>query len=270
MSQPVLGEPFRIAPDVHVLPSHVPLPGFGVLNVNSFLIEGAEPTLVDTGIPLHQDGFLESVWSLIRPEDLSWVALTHDDPDHTGSLFSVLEAAPSARLLTNFLSFGRLNLTAPVPPDRVHLVNAGERVTIGDRTLMAVQPPLFDNPATVGFYDDRSRILFSSDCFGGLLPSMDAACCDDASEVPEETLSQGQVQWATMETPWVHRLGHDHYARALDEVRRVEPDVICSAHLPPVRGRTKQFIDTLTRVPHAEVFVPPNQRDLEEMLRAAQ
>lgn len=266
MTEPVLGKPFRVAPDVHVLPTHVPLPGFGILNVNAFLIEGAEPTLIDTGIPLHQDGFLEAVWALIRPEELAWVALTHDDPDHTGSLFAILEAAPHARLLTNFLSFGRLQLTAPIPPDRVHLINAGERVTVGDRTLAALQPPLFDNPGTVGFYDDRSRILFSSDCFGGLLPSMDAATLGDGGEIPAETLSQGQVQWATMECPWVHNLVADRYARSLDRVRSVDPDVICSAHLPPVRGRTAQFLETLTRVPDADAFVAPNQRDLEQAL----
>lgn len=266
MTEPVLAEPFRAAPDVHVLTTHVPLPGLGVLNVNAFLIEGAEPMLVDTGVPLHQEGFREALWSLIDPEELAWVALTHDDPDHTGSLFPILEAAPRARLLANFMSFGRLNLTQPVPPDRVHLVNAWERLAVGDRTLTAVQPPLFDNPGTVGFYDDRSGLLFSSDCFGGVLPSMDAAELADASDLPEETLSQSQALWATMESPWVHHVDRDRYAGSLERIRRVEPAAICSAHLPPVRARTEQFIETLSGLPDAEAFVPPNQRDLEEIL----
>lgn len=266
MAGSVLAEPFRAAPDVHVLTTHVPLPRFGVLNVNAFLIEGAEPILIDTGVAVHQEGFLEALWSLIAPDQLSWIALTHDDPDHTGSLSPILEAAPGARLLTNFMSFGRLNLTEPVPPDRVHLVNAWERVTVGDRTLTAVQPPLFDNPGTVGFYDDRSQILFSSDCFGGVLPSMAAATLSDATDVPEETLRQSQALWATMESPWVHHLDRDRYAESLERIRRVDAAAICSSHLPPVRGRTGQFIETLTAVPDTEVFVPPNQRDLEEML----
>lgn len=41
--------------------------------------------------------------------------------------------------------------------------------TVGDRTLTAFKPPVFDNPATTGFHDDKSGILFSSDCFGALL-----------------------------------------------------------------------------------------------------
>lgn len=266
MTEPVLAEPFRVAPDVHVLTSRLPLPGLGILNANAFLIEGAEPTLVDTGVPLQQEGFREALWSLIEPEQLSWVALTHDDPDHTGSLYPLLEAAPHARLLTNFVSFGRLNVTQSVPPHRVHLINAGERVTVGDRTLTAVQPPLVDHPGTVGFYDDRSRILFSSDCFGGVLPSQEAAELADAGDVPEETLSRSQALWATLDSPWVHDLDRDRYASLLEQIRRMEPSAICSAHLPPVRGRTEQFLDTLSGVPDAEAFVPPNQRDLEEML----
>jgi glyoxylase-like metal-dependent hydrolase (beta-lactamase superfamily II) len=266
MTDPVLAEPFRAAPDVHVITSHVPVPGLGILNVNSFLVEGAEPTLIDAGVPVHREGFLEALWSLIDPGQLSWVALTHDDPDHIGSLFSILEAAQNARLLTNFASFGRLNLTEPIPPKRVHLINAWERVSVGDRTLTAVQPPLFDNPGTVGFYDDRSQILFSSDCFGGVLPSMNAAELRDAADIPAETLTQGQALWATMESPWVHHVDRDLYAGSLERIHRIEPAAICSTHLPPVRGRTRQFVDTLTGVPDAEVFVPPNQRDLEEML----
>ena len=49
-------------------------------------------------------------------------------------------------------------------------------ITVGDRTLSAVKPPAFDNPSTTGFYDDKSGVFFSSDCFGALL-----------SEVPQKT-----------------------------------------------------------------------------------
>ena len=37
--------------------------------------------------------------------------------------------------MTSFLSVGIMTLFAPLPMDRVHLVNPGDRVTVGDRTL---------------------------------------------------------------------------------------------------------------------------------------
>jgi hypothetical protein len=54
--------------------------------------------------------------------------------------------------------------------ERVHLVNPGESITVGDRTLTAWTPPLFDNPITTGLVDDRTRILFSSDCAARAAP----------------------------------------------------------------------------------------------------
>ena len=56
-----------------------------------------------------------------------------------------------------------------MPPERVHLLNPGQRLSVGDRDLLAVRPPTFDAPETTGVFDTRSRALFTADCFGALL-----------------------------------------------------------------------------------------------------
>ena len=56
-----------------------------------------------------------------------------------------------------------MGLTAPLPMERVHLVNPG-RHRVARPTLTAFTPPVFDNPVTTGFYDDKSGDLFSADC----------------------------------------------------------------------------------------------------------
>jgi hypothetical protein len=48
-------------------------------------------------------------------------------------------------------------MSLSVPLDRVHLVNPGQQLTVGDRTLTAVKPPVFDNPATTGFPSSATR-----------------------------------------------------------------------------------------------------------------
>jgi hypothetical protein len=62
-----------------------------------------------------------------------------------------------------------MSLAAPLPMDRVYLINPGQTIDVGDRTLTVVRPPAFDNPITTGLRDERSGIFFSSDCFGALL-----------------------------------------------------------------------------------------------------
>ena len=61
---------------------------------NSYLIKAREPILIGIGMPIVTDEFLEMLWSLIDPQDLNWILLTHDDGDHTGALMEVLAAAP--------------------------------------------------------------------------------------------------------------------------------------------------------------------------------
>ena len=71
--------------------------------------------------------------------------------------------------------------------DRVHLVNPGQSITLSDRTLTAFTPPVFDNPVTTGFYDDKSDALISADCFGALLADVP----QKAEDLSEEELRAG-------------------------------------------------------------------------------
>ena len=72
--------------------------------------------LVDTGLPSEREGFLDALWSLVRPEDLRWVFLTHEDRDHAGNLLQVLEAAPRSRLVTNYVTLSKLLEANPQAP----------------------------------------------------------------------------------------------------------------------------------------------------------
>ena len=90
-----MDKPHQAMPDIEVLPAHFPIPGMGFLPVNAFVIKAREPVLVDTGMGIESEEFMKALESIIDPQDLRWVWLTHDDADHTGSIQKVLEAAPS-------------------------------------------------------------------------------------------------------------------------------------------------------------------------------
>ena len=59
--------------------------------VNSLVILGEEPIVVDTGAPVHREHWLEMVYGIVDPEDIRWVFLSHEDGDHTGALDQVLD-----------------------------------------------------------------------------------------------------------------------------------------------------------------------------------
>ena len=257
--------PYQAAPDVHVLPVNLPFPGVGVLPVNAFVLMAEEPVLIDTGIGTDSDVFLDALSSIVDLDALRWVWLTHDDTDHTGSIERVLNSAPNARLVTHAMCAFRMATWWQVPFHRVHAMRVGDRLPVGDRTLRAVAPPLFDNPMSIGLLDEATGSLFSVDSFGALIPE----ATQDAADVPPEALAGGMRAWATMDSPWSHLVERATFGTILDGVRRLQPTRIFSSHLPAAQGTSiDRFLGVIESVPDAERFVPPSNEEFGHMLQA--
>jgi flavorubredoxin len=254
---------YNAAADIDVLSTDFPIPGFGLVPINAIVIKGPEPILVDTGAAVTSKDFMQALRSVIDPAELRWLWLTHTDFDHMGCLHQLLAENPRLRLITTFLGVGIMSLIDPLPMDRVHLLNPGEKLTVGNRTLTALRPPVFDNPSTTGFYDDKSGVLFSSDCFGALLQAVP----ETAAEISDTDLRDGQVFWASIDSPWLHKVERGVFAGELDAIRKMSPKMILSSHLPPAPGHmTERLLASLAAAPGAKPFVGPNQAALEQML----
>lgn len=257
--------PYQGSSDVHVFPANLSIPGVGVLPINAFLLMAEEPVLVDTGIGFDSPEFLDAVSSIVPLDELKWVWLTHDDADHTGSIARVMELAPNARLVTHAMSALRMSSWWDVPLHRVHAIRFGDELHVGDRTLTAVAPPLFDNPMSTGLLDQSTGALFTVDAFGALLPE----ATQSADDVPREALAGGMVGWAASDSPWVHITDRAKFAEVLERVRAIAPSRIFSSHLPAADGSSMdEFITILEMVPDAEPFAPPNAEQFGQMIEA--
>jgi len=260
-----MDSPYQGAPDVHVLPANLSMPGIGVLPINAYLLMAEEPVLIDTGIGVDTDEFIAALGSLVDLQALKWVWLTHDDADHTGSIQAVMEAAPNATLVPHAMSALRMSTWWRVPMERVHAIRFGDEILVGDRTLTAVAPPLFDNPMSTGLLDRSTGAFFSVDSFGAILPE----ATQDAADVPPEALAGGMVGWATTDSPWAHILDRARFSEVLDRVRQIQPTRIFSAHLPAASGtHLEDFLSFLETVPDAEPFVPPNAEEFGHLIEA--
>jgi flavorubredoxin len=255
---------YAATPEIDVIASEIPIPGFGLIPVNAFVLKGAEPMLVDTHAFVESDDFMTTLRSVIDPADLQWIWLSHTDFDHIGSLGRLLEENQQLRLITTFLGTGIMSTFAPLPLDRLYLLNPGEKLTIGDRTLAAYKPPIFDNPSTTAFLDESSGALFSSDFFGALLQEVPQS----ASDLTEEQLREGQTFWATVDSPWLSKADDAKLAKELDGIRAMKPDVILSSHLPAASGDlADRMLSSIASVPAMTPFVGPDQAALQQMLQ---
>lgn len=258
--------PQPIAPETWLIHNVAPT-GPGFIGANSLLVRGAEPVIVDTGAPVHRRQWLEQVFSLVEPEDVRWIFLSHDDGDHTGALLDVLERCPRATLVTNFFTVERLRLEMPeLPLARMRWLEPGDSFDAGDRRMRLMLPPIFDGPTTRGLYDERSGVMWAVDSFASLLPGP----VHERADVPDELYDETFTLFNSLVSPWHQFLDPRRYGRHVDSVAALRPGVVASAHGPVLTGSAVD--DAFARVRalagQPRVF-GPRQAELDAIVAAA-
>ncbi len=259
-------DPVPIAAETWLIPNLVAADG-AYLSVNSLLVRGDEPIVVDTGAPIHRRRWLEQVFSLVEPEDVQWIFLSHDDGDHTGALLDVLDLCPSATLVTNFFAVERLALEKPaIPLHRMRWLEPGDAFDAGDRRMRLVLPPIFDGPTTRGLFDERTGVMWAVDSFAALLPG----AVHDRADVPQDLYDETFSLFNSLVSPWHQFLDPVRYHRHVDSVAALRPDVVATAHGPVLTGAAiDDAFDRVRALAGQPRILGPGQADLDAMVAAA-
>ena len=256
-------EPTKIAPETYLVHDHT---GEGhapvLVPLNAMVIRGAEPVVVDTGVTENQDQFLADVFSIVEPEDIRWVFISHDDVDHTGNVNALMEAAPNATLVINWFIQERMGGTLEVSPMRQRWIADGESLDVGDRTLLAVRPPVYDSPTTRGLLDTVTGVYWTSDSFGApmLTPIRDVA------DLPDEMFDIGMATFNRWVSPWIEIADPARFQESVDRVARLDPSMLVGCHSPLIgRSHVGRAIDVMRRSATAEIMPMADQSILDEI-----
>src|SRR5262245_49156885 len=256
--------PYRVAEETYVISRAA---GFGGVYhaLNSVVIRGQEPIIVDTGTKGFRQQWLRDAFSLVDPKDVRWIFISHDDPDHIGNLNEVLAAAPNAKLLTTFFSIARMFDDVAVPMDRVSLLNDGDSIQAGDRRLTAIRPRYFDGPTTRGLFDHKTGFYWAVDSFAASLPYP----ADDAADVPYETYREGLLHSNRLNHPWHQWLDEVKFGRHVDRVQSLPIRAIATAHGPAVYGpMIEKGFQLLREIARMEPVSELTQVEFQAMLAA--
>jgi flavorubredoxin len=224
--------PHPVTDDTWLVPTLAAEPSGAFIGVHSLVIRGAEPALIDTGSLLVRDAWIEQVTSIVDPADVRWIVLSHDDHDHIGNLDAVLELCPHATLVASFSITARLAGDVPLPVERLRWLEVGASLDLGDRTLTAVRPPMFDSPTTRGFYDSTSRVLWAADSFGALVQG----AVHEAADVPADLWEGGFATLNSWNTPWLEWVDPTRFADHVARTAGLPLAAVASAHGPVLRG----------------------------------
>lgn len=258
--------PLRIAKDTYLVRSmfgegEAPL----AVYVNSLVITGPEPIVVDTGTVANRDQWLADVSSLVDPLDIRYVFLSHDDHDHVGNLVPLLRAAPQATLITTWFSLERLAGDLHVPLQRVRWVNDGEAIDVGGRTLAVVRPPLYDAPTTRGLFDPATGVYWAVDTYGTTV----AAPADDVADLDPDRWDEQFLALNRMNSPWHAIVDPELFGREVARIERLAPTVLASAHGPVITGaNVAEAHRKMHRIAGGEPTPLPTQDDLHALLAA--
>jgi len=145
----------------------IPLPDG--TSYNAYLIKGSEKTaLLDTVDPKKTRVLLENLTST-GVERIDYVVAHHAEQDHSGSIPDVLLLYPDAKVVTNAKCKAMLMDLLRIEDDKFIVVEDGQKLSLGNKTLQFVFIPWVHWPETMGTYLAEDKILFPCDFFGSHL-----------------------------------------------------------------------------------------------------
>ncbi|MDY7001614.1 MAG: FprA family A-type flavoprotein [Thermodesulfobacteriota bacterium] len=161
--------------DRRLFDSLIPLPDG--TSYNAYLIQGSEKTaLLDAVDPAM---WHELSAKLEHVPKIDYLISHHAEQDHSGSIPMVLEKYPEAKLVTSAKAKPMLLDLLELPEDAFMVVEDGEEISLGGKTLQFLYTPWVHWPETMSTYLKEDKILFSCDFFGSHIAATELYAVDE-------------------------------------------------------------------------------------------
>jgi flavorubredoxin len=190
---------------------------------NSYLIAGGQKTaLIDAVDPLKIDILLANLEEA-GIDSIDYLISLHTEQDHAGGDEAFLRRFPMAKIVATAkvkeLTISHLH----IPPERFIVINEGDVLDLGGKTLRFMPIPFAHWPDNTMVYLAEERILFSSDLFG-----THYAESGDIPVSPEDHVFHAKTYYAEIMAPF----RQPRIARYTTQVKALNPALIAPAHGP--------------------------------------
>ncbi|GAB4184105.1 MAG: FprA family A-type flavoprotein [Calditrichia bacterium] len=149
--------------------SLIPLPEG--TSYNAYIVQGSDKTaLIDT-VDFQKVEIL--MGQLEQFGNIDYIIANHAEQDHSGSIPEVLSRFPNAKVVTNKKCKEMLMDLLMIDEQAFYLVDEGDTLDLGGKTLKFLLTPWVHWPETMSTYLVEDEILFSCDFFGAHIATAD-------------------------------------------------------------------------------------------------
>jgi flavorubredoxin len=201
----------------------LPLP-YGV-SYNSYLIVDEKIALIDTVETPFAEELCDNIKDTIGDRKVDYLIVNHMEPDHSSGIKSMLLHYPELKLVVNAKTVDMLKGYYALDESIMHIINDGDTLSIGERTLSFHFTPMVHWPEVMMTYIAKDQILFSADAFG-CFGTLDGAVLDTQLNL--------DIYYSEMYRYYANIVGKygSPVQTALKKLSGLPLSMICSTHGP--------------------------------------
>ncbi len=188
---------------------------------NAYVVKGSEKVaLIDTMYEKLRGEFVDMIAA--SGMKIDYIISNHAEPDHSGSIGSLLEKFPQAVVYASPKCAENLKNMLHIPEAKIKVVSEGEELPLGGKTLRFMITPWVHWPDTMFTYLVEDKLLFSCDFFGAHYTKNDlwADCTSGLAEAAKR-------YYAEIMMPF-----RNFCVKYLKMVKALEPKMILPSHGP--------------------------------------
>jgi len=190
---------------------------------NAYLVVGSEKTaLIDTVEPFKKGELFKNLEEL-GVERIDYVVSNHAEQDHSGAIPDVLERFPEAKVVTNKKCKSILIDLLDLPEGVFHVVDEGEELPLGGKTLQFFMAPWVHWPETMFTWLKEERILFTCDFLGSHIATSELF--DTTDENRAKVYLETKRYYAEIMMPF-----RNFIKKHLALIDRLQPEIIAPSH----------------------------------------
>lgn len=193
------------------------------VSYNSYLIDDEKKVIVDLTKSFKGDEYFAQIDEIVDISKIDYIIINHMEPDHSGLIRTLRRISPKVTILGSAKTKEMLERFFSIKSN-IAIVNDGDTLNLGRRTLKFFSTPFLHWPETIMTYETSHRILFSCDAFGSY-GAFHGAIFDDECEEFGFYQKEALRYYANIVASFSARV-----LSAIDKLKDVPVEVIAPSH----------------------------------------